>query len=145
MTALSRFNSCGFCSYRSVSCDFKDNFIVLLVLFHLPPWKWWGVILIFHEPLRYHGNENFHFKSEYSILWHIFFFFEVFSEEAIVNIYIIILTLEILQILKILEIIRFQKNLFSKNCYIFLILIFLSEECSITIIAFSGKSESNMK
>ena len=73
MVALSRFHSCGFCSYRSVSCDFKDNFIVLLVLFHLPPWKWWGIILIFHEPLRYHGNENFHFKSEYLFLWHVFF------------------------------------------------------------------------
>ena len=73
MVALSRFHSCGFCSYRSVSCDFKGNFMVLLVLFHLPPWKWWGIILIFHEPLRYHGNENFHFKSEYSFLWHIFF------------------------------------------------------------------------
>ena len=73
MTALSRFNLCGFCSYRSVSCDFKDNFMGLLVLFHLAPWKWWEAILIFHEPLRYHGNENFHFKSEYSILWHIFF------------------------------------------------------------------------
>ena len=24
-TALSRFHSWGFCSYRSVSCDFKDN------------------------------------------------------------------------------------------------------------------------
>ena len=72
MTALSRVHSCGFCSYRSVSCHFKNNFMVLLVLFHLPPWKWWGIILIFHEHLRYHGNENFHFKSEYSFLWHIF-------------------------------------------------------------------------
>ena len=26
--------------------------MVLLVLFHLPLWKWWGIILIFHEPLR---------------------------------------------------------------------------------------------
>ena len=73
MTALPRFHSCGFCSYRSVSCDFKDNFMVLLVLFHFPPWKWWGIILIFHEPLRYHGNENFHFKSEYFFLWRVFF------------------------------------------------------------------------
>ena len=47
--------------------------MVLLVLFHLPPWKWWGIILIFHEPLRYHGNKNFNFKSEYSFLWHVFF------------------------------------------------------------------------
>ena len=70
MTALSRFHSCGFCSYRSVSCDV----MVLLVLFHLPAWKWWGIIFIFYEPFRYHENENFHFKSAYSFLWHVFFF-----------------------------------------------------------------------
>ena len=56
--------------------DFKNNFMVLLVLFHLPPWKWWGIILIFHEPLRYYGNENFHFKSEYS-------FYDIFFCETI--------------------------------------------------------------
>ena len=31
-----RFHTCGYCSYRSVSCDFKDNFMAL-VLFPLPP------------------------------------------------------------------------------------------------------------
>ena len=31
-----RFHTRGYCSYRSVSCDFKDNFMVL-VLFPLPP------------------------------------------------------------------------------------------------------------
>ena len=31
-----RFHTRGYCSYRSVSCDFKDNFMAL-VLFPLPP------------------------------------------------------------------------------------------------------------
>ena len=34
--------------------------------------------------------------------------------------------------------------MFSKNNYMFLILTFLCEQCSITIIAFSGKSEYEM-
>ena len=59
--------------------DFKNNFMVLLALFHLPPWKWWGIILIFLWAIlmaqRYHGNENFHFKSEYSLLRHTFFMY----------------------------------------------------------------------
>ena len=31
-----RFHTFGYCSHRSVSCDFKDNFLVL-VIFPLPP------------------------------------------------------------------------------------------------------------
>ena len=98
MTALSRFHSCGFCSYRSVSCDFKDNFMVLLVLFHLPPWKWWGIILIFHESLRYHGNENFQFKSVVSItIWDNYyyspkerkFYLSSWSRPAVINVMIL--------------------------------------------------------
>ena len=42
-------------SYRSVSCDFKDNFMVL-VLFPLPPWKGWGIN--FHED-ESHGQLKF--------------------------------------------------------------------------------------
>ena len=34
--------------------------------------------------------------------------------------------------------------MFSKNSYMFLILTFLREHCSIPIIAFSGKSEYEM-
>ena len=68
-----RFHTCGYCSYRSVSCDFKDNFMALL-LFPLPPWKWWGIN--FHEPLRWKGHERswsmktFTSSHQYSFLWH---------------------------------------------------------------------------
>ena len=56
-----RFQTFGYCSHRSVSCDFKDNFLVL-VIFPLPPWKWWGIN--FHEPLKWkamkgHGQWRF--------------------------------------------------------------------------------------
>ena len=44
-----RFHTWAYCSCRSVTSDFKD-----LVLFHFPPWRWWGIN--FHEPLRCHGK-----------------------------------------------------------------------------------------
>ena len=70
MTALSRFHTRGDCSYRSVSCKFKDNFVVL-VLFHLPPWKLvrdyinfsWAIKMRWKRPWRAMVNENFLFKS----------------------------------------------------------------------------------
>ena len=73
LALYARFHTCGHCSYRSVSCDFKDNFMVL-VLFPLPPWKWWGIN--FHEPLRWKGHERswsikiFTSSHQYSFLWH---------------------------------------------------------------------------
>ena len=75
-----RFQTFGYCSHRSVSCDFKDNFLVL-VIFPLPPWKWWGIN--FHEPLKWKVtvNEDFHVKSSVLLFMTIVFICNILLRE----------------------------------------------------------------